>query len=259
MLLKKIEKKFDETYIPADTEGTVLRKLALIGNEYKKKIIPLIESKDKRLFNPEKLTIDLLHEIADDTSKAIGEKVEFLPEMYEITEDSSNYDYDISKEVIKLLNTEFKKKNKVINNEYTPRHFIESVKNNDFDFITYNRYFKKGSDKHFLINFARLTKFVNNNVEETVEIDSILDYLGLTDILKEKMGKEDYNESYEKYITKQNKIKVEGSKNPKNIRGFYLSINELINNLFSFNLDFTKDKKADEKTKTNKGELVENK
>ena len=256
---KEDRKKFDETYIPADTEGTILRKLALIGNEYKKKIIPLIESKDKRLFNPEKLTIDLLHEIADDTSKAIGEKVEFLPEMYEITEDSSNYDYDISKEVIKLLNTEFKKKNKVINNEYTPRHFIESVKNNDFDFITYNRYCKEGSDKHFLINFARLTKFVNNNVEETVEIESILDYLGLTDILKEKMGKEDYNESYEKYITKQNKIKVEGSKNPKNIRGFYLSINELINNLFSFNLDFTKDKKADEKTKTNKGELVENK
>ena len=243
---KTDRKKFNKKYVPDDTEGTVLRKVALIGNEFKKKIVPLIEAKDKRLFNPEELTIEILKEIAEETSEATGKEIDFLPEMYIITEDSTNYNYDISKEVISLLNTEFKKKNKVINNEYIPRHFIESVKNNDFDFITYNRYLTdETSEKHFLISYSGLTKFVNNHVEETVEIESILDYLGLTDILKQKMEQEYYKKSYEEYIRKQNKIKVEGSKTPKNIKGFYLSIEELINNLFSFNLDFTKDTKTD--------------
>ena len=237
---------FNEKYVPEDKEGTVLRKVAIIGNEFKKKIVPLIEAKDKRLFNPEELTIEILKEIAEETSKATGKEIDFLPEMYTITEASTNYNYDISKEVRTLLNTEFKKKNKVINNEYIPRHFIESVKNNDFDFITYNRYLtEESSEKHFLISYSGLTKFVNNNVEETVEIESILDYLDLTDILKQKMKQENYKKSYEEYIRKQNKIKVEGSKKPKNIKGFYLSIEELINNLFSFNLDFTKDTKTD--------------
>lgn len=61
------------------------------------------------------------------------------------------------------------------------------------------------------------------------------------------------------YIRKQNKIRVEGSKKPKNIKGFYLSTEELINNLFSFNLDFTTDKKIDKATKEIEAELVENK
>lgn len=251
---------FNKKYVPEDKEGTVLRKVALIGNEFKKKIVPLIEAKDKRLFKPEQLTIDLLKEIAKETSKATGKPIDFLPEMYTITEDSSNYNYDISKEVRTLLNTEFKKKNKVINNEYNPRHFKESVKNNDFDFITYNRYLTdETSEKHFLISYSGLTKFINNNVEETVEIESILDYLGLTDILKQKMKEEHYKKTYEEYIKKQNKIKVEGSKKPKNIKGFYLSIEELINNLFSFNLDFTTDKKINKATKEIEAELVKNK
>ena len=252
--------KFNKKYVPDDLEETKLRKVALIGNEFKKKIVPLIEAKDKRLFKPEELTIEILKEIAEETSKATGKEIDFLPEMYIITEDSTNYSYDISKEVRTLLNTEFKKKNKVINNEYIPRHFKESIKNNDFDFITFNRYVtEETSEKHFLISYSGLTKFVNNHVEETVEIESILDYLGLTDILKEKMKQEHYKKTFEEYIKKQNKIKVEGSKKPKNIKGFYLSTEELINNLFSFNLDFTKDDKTDDKTNKKEAELVENK
>ena len=43
-----------------------------------------------------------------------------------------------------------------------------------------------------------------------------------------------------RFIRKQNFIKVEGSSKDKNIKGFYLTPEELINNLFSFNIDFSK-------------------
>ena len=240
-LTKAERKKFNEKYLP-EAEDTILKNLAIIGNEFKKKIIPIIEAKDKRLFNPEELTIEILKEIAEETSEATGKTIDFLPEMYIITEDSTNYNYDVASEIINLLNNEFKKKNKVIGNEYIPRHFIESIKNNDFDFIIYNRKrTEKYSENHFLISYSGLSNFVNNHVEETVELESILEYLGLKEILKNKMKEENYKKTYEEYIRKQNYIQVEGYDKPKNIKGFYLTIEELINNLFSFNLEFTED------------------
>ena len=60
-LSKAKRTEFNEKYLP-DAEDSKLRILAIIGNEFKKKIVPLIEAKDKRLLKPEELTITLLEE-----------------------------------------------------------------------------------------------------------------------------------------------------------------------------------------------------
>ena len=241
-LSKTKRKAFNEKYVP-EAEDTILLKLALIGNEFKKKIVPLIEAKDKRLFNPEELTIEILKEIAEETSKATGTKVAFLPEMYTITEDSTNYNYDVNKEIVKLLNTEFKQKNKLTgNNSYSGYSFTNSAINNDFGFITYNKYrSSRTEEKEFIIDSKGLVNYVNNHVEETVELENILEALDLTETLTAKAKKE--KTTYSKFINKQHKIKVEGTEpntfKDKNITGFYLTVEELANKLFSFNIDFS--------------------
>lgn len=215
--------KFNEKYLP-EAEDTILKKLALIGNEFKKKIVPLIEAKDKKLFNPEELTIDILKEIAEETSKATGKEVDFLPEMYKITEDSTNYNYDVAKAIVEVLNEEFKKKNKIQGtNKIYYNVFVNSVVKNDFKFIIYNR-----SRSKFLIVAKEFENYINNNVEETVELDTILESLDLKELLEAEAKSNKTN--YEDYIRKQNKI------NGKNKRGFYLNVETLANKLFSFDL-----------------------
>ena len=230
---------FNEKYLPEDKEGTVLRKLAVIGNEFKQKIVPLIEAKDKRLLKPEELTIEILKEIAEETSTATGKPIDFLPEMYNITEASTNYNYDVASEIRKLLNNEFKKKNRITaNNKPSGYTFTQSAINNDFDFITYNKHRSENTaEREFIINASSLVKYVNNHVEETVELKNLLTYLNLEEVLKTKAKAN--NVDYDKFIKTQYKIKVDGSKKKKNITGFYLTVEEVANNLFGFNIDFS--------------------
>jgi len=233
---------FNEKYLP-ETPNTILKKVAVIGAEFKKKIVPLIEAEDKRLLKPEELTISILKEIASETSTAVGKPIDFLPEMYNITEASSKYNYDVAKEIVKLLNTEFKQKNRLTaNSYYSGLSFTNSAINNDFDFITYNKFrTERTSEKEFIIDSSKLVNYVNDNVEETVELENILEALDLTETLKAKAKAN--KTSYSKFINKQHKIKVEGTKKGelknKNITGFYLTVEELANKLFSFNIDFS--------------------
>ena len=230
---------FNKKYVPEDKEGTVLRKLAILGNEFKKKIVPLIEAKDKRLLNPEKVTIEILKEIAQETAEATGKPINFLPEMYNTTEASTNYNYDVGAEIRKLLNTEFKTKNRIYSNNVPSGYtFVNSAINNDFNFITYNKDRSKNTvDRHFIINASKLVKYVNNHVEEYVELESILKYLNLEEVLQNRAKANDV--PYEKYIKTQYKVKIEGSSKKKNITGFYLTIEEVANNLFDFNINFS--------------------
>ena len=237
-LSKEARTKFNEKYLP-DAEDSVLKKLAIIGNEFKKKIIPLIESKDKRLLKPEEITITILKEIAEETSKATGKDIDFLPEMYNITTSSENYNYDVGTAIRNLLNEEFKKRHKVINNEYDSYNFVNSAINNDFDFITYNKFrTTKTAEREFIINPSGLVKYVNNNIEETVELEAILEHLGLTEILKSKAESE--NKSYADFLKSQYSIKTDKG-TYKNITGFYLTVEELANKLFSFNIEFNEE------------------
>ena len=231
--------KFNAKYVPEDKEGTVLRKVALIGAEFKKKIIPLIEAKDKKLLKPEEVTIEILKEIAEETSIATGKPIDFLPEMYNITEASTNYNYDVASEIRKLLNNEFKTKNRITaNNSPSGFTFTQSAINNDFDFITYNKNRTKNTaDRHFIINSSKLVKYVNNHIEETVELEDLLKYLSLETVLKNKA--EANNVPYDKFIKSQYKVKIEGSSKKKNITGFYLTVEEVANNLFDFNINFS--------------------
>lgn len=239
---KTKRKEFNKKYLP-EAEDTILNILNVIGSEFKKKIVPIIEAKDKKLFNPEELTIEILKEIAKETSEKTGKAIDFLPEMYTITDSSTNYNYDVSKEIRNLLNNEFKAKNKLsANASYSGFNFVNSINNNDFEFITYNKNRTKRTEhKEFIIDSKALTKYVNNHVKETVELETIIEALGLIDILKHKAKKD--NKSYADFLNSQHKIKVDvqnEEENPyQNITGFYLTVEELANNLFSFNIDFS--------------------
>lgn len=247
-------KKFNEKYLP-EAEDTVLKKLAYIGKVFSEKLIAIIEdpTERKKLFNIEDLTIDILKEMQEEAG------VKFNAAMLKETEASTKYNYDVMAEIPKILNNEFKQKNRLTaNNSYSSFSFVNSVINNDFDFITYNKNrTNKTQHKEFIINTSKLENHVNYYVEEFVELETILEALGLTDIIK---AKPDYKEPYSDYIKKQHKIRIKepsGKTKEKSISGIYLTVEELANNLFNFDIDFSKPET--ETSTLAKSEKVENK
>lgn len=248
------KKRFNEKYLP-EAENTVLKKLALIGKIFSEKLIAIIEdpTERKKLFNIEDLTIDILKEMQEEAG------VKFNAAMLKETEASTKYNYDVIAEIPKILNNEFKQKNRLTaNSSYSGFSFVNSVINNDFDFITYNKNrTNKTQHKEFIINTSKLENHVNYYVEEFVELETILEALGLTDIIKDKP---DYKEPYSDYIKKQHKIRIKepsGKTKEKSISGIYLNVEELANNLFNFDIDFSKPET--ETSTLAKSEKVENK
>lgn len=240
------KKEFVKKYLP-DNEDSILNKLGMIGRFFSDKLIAIIESKDiSRLTKIEETTIEILKEISEETSKATGKPISFLPEMYTITEASTKYNYDVKQAVKNLFNEEFKKKNRIAATNTVHGHmFTQSITNNDFDFITYNRNTtEKTPYQEFIINASGITKYVNNHIEELVDLETILDYLGLTDILEKQQEKElkinskQSKKEYKDYIRTQHNIKT-GNK-AKNIKGFHLRLEDLANHLFNFDIDFSK-------------------
>lgn len=229
------KKEFNEKYLP-EAKDTILKKLALIGKVFSEKLIGVIEdpTKRKKLFHIEELTIELLKEIQREAGST------FNKAMLKETEASSKYDYKVESEIPKVLNAEFKEKNRLTGNRrYDASNFTNSIINNDFDFITYNKKrTPKTQHKEFIINTSGLEKHVNQLVEETVDLETILEALNLTDILK---AKPDYKEPYSDYIKKKHKIQLgDGSEHKeKTISGIYLTLEELANNLFGFDIDFS--------------------
>ena len=230
------KKKFNKKYLP-EAEDTILKKLALIGKVFSEKLIAIIEdpTERKKLFNIEELTIEILKEMQEEAG------VKFNAAMLKETTASTKYNYDVIAEIPKILNNEFKQKNRLTaNSSYSGFSFVNSVINNDFDFITYNKNrTAKTQHKEFIINTSKLENHVNYYVEEFVELETILEALGLTDIIK---AKPDYKEPYSDYIKKQHKIRIKepsGTKE-KSISGIYLTVEELANNLFGFDIDFSR-------------------
>ena len=229
--------KFNEKYVP-EAPNTILKKLAVIGKVFSEKLIAIIEdpTERKKFFKIEELTITILKEMEEEAN------VNFLPEMLKETTASTKYNYNVMAEIPKLLTNEFKQKNfKRSSESYSGFTFVNSVTNNDFDFIIYNRNrTEKTKEKEFIVNTSKLHDFVNNKIEEYVELETILEALDLTEILK---AKPDYKEPYEKYIKKNHKIRIKepsGAVKEKTISGIYLTVEELANKLFSFDIDFTK-------------------
>ena len=230
-------KKFNEKYLP-EAEDTILKKLALIGKVFSEKIIAIIEdpTKRKKLFNIEETTIEILKEMQEEAG------VKFNKAMLKETTASTKYNYNVIEEIPKILNNEFKQKNRLTaNSSYSGFSFTNSVINNDFDFITYNKNrTKRTEEKEFIINTSKLENHVNYYVEEFVELETILEALGLTDVIK---AKPDYKEPYSDYIKKQHKIRIKepsGKVKEKSISGIYLTVEELANNLFGFDIDFSR-------------------
>ena len=76
--------------------------------------------------------------------------------------------------------------------EFYSNYYFSSI------FITYNKNrTEKTEAKEFIINTSKLKEYVNNNVEEFVELETILEALDLTETIK---AKPDYKEPYEDYI-----------------------------------------------------------
>ena len=230
------KEEFNKKYVP-DSEDTVLKKLAAIGKVFSEKLIAIIEdpTERKKLFNIEETTIEILEQIQEEA------KINFNPEMLKTTEASTKYNYNVKTEIKKLLNEEFKTKNRITaNNSPSGYTFTQSAINNDFDFITYNKNrTEKTAEKEFIINTSKLKEYVNNNVEEFVELETILEALDLTETIK---AKPDYKEPYEDYIKKNHKIRIKepsGNIKEKTISGIYLTVEELANKLFSFDIEFS--------------------
>lgn len=175
--------EFNEKYVP-EAPNTILKKLAVIGKAFSEKLIKIIEdpTSRKKLFNIEEVTISILKELESEAN------VNFLPEMLEPTGTSNKYNYEVAIEVVNLLNNEFKLKNHLTaNSSYSGYTFIQSAMNNDFDFITYNKNrTNKTQHKEFIINTSKLENHVNYYVEEFVELETILEALNLTNIIKDK-------------------------------------------------------------------------
>ena len=232
------KERFNEKYVP-EAEDTILKKLAVIGKVFSEKLIKIIEDPSERnkLFDIEKLTIDILKEIQSEAG------VKFNAAMLQKTEASTRYNYNVIDEIPKILNAEFKEKNRLTaNSSYSGFSFVNSITNNDFPFIIYNRN-RTGAAKHkeFIVNTSKLTDHINKKSEEYVELETILEALNLTDVLK---AKPDYDNKkpFSEYIKKNHKIRIkdsQGNLKDKVISGIYLTVEELANNLFGFNIDFS--------------------
>ena len=233
--------EFNKKYVPKSPD-TILKKLAYIGKVFSSKLIKIIEepTERNRLFNLEELTIEILKEIGSEAG------VDFLPEMYTLTTSSDVYNYDVNKDIRSILNTEFKNKNRLTGiRYYQGSNFTNSAINHDFDFIYYNKHrTKKTAKKEFIIEAKGLVDYVNKNVEETVELEEILVALDLKETLEAKAKLDSL--TYPEFIKHQHQItlKDNGTKT-KNITGFYLTVEEVANKLFSFNIDFSSDTGSD--------------
>lgn len=209
---------FNKKYVP-EAEDTILKKLALIGKVFSEKLIAIIEDPTERpkLFDIEKLTIDILKEIQEEAG------VKFNPEMLKPTIASTKYNYDVATEIRSLLNTEFKKRINKHDNYYIGSDFKQAALNSNFNFLIYNP-----NELKFLIKYSNFNKFINDNIEEYVELEEVLEILDLKPILEQEAKKTKY--SYEDYIRKSNRI---GSKVHK---GFYLDVEDLASKVFNIQL-----------------------
>lgn len=124
---------------------------------------------------------------ASQTNKTGATKVGnlFYNRNEEETTASTKYNYDAIAEIPKILNTEFKQKNRLTaNSSYSGFSFTNSVINNDFDFITYNKNrTAKTQHKEFIINTSKLADYVNYYVEEYVEFIYPLNFKARTVLL----------------------------------------------------------------------------
>lgn len=143
--------------------------------------------------------------------------------MYSTTITSDRYNYDVQAEIKNLLNKEFKMKNK--RNKYYSSDFVESARNNDFDFLIYD------NERHiFFIVTRKLTDYINRKLKENIEIETILEVLGLKEELIAEASED--NKEFKDYIKKPTKV------NGETKRGFRISIYNVVKKLFNFNLDF---------------------
>ena len=211
--------KFNEKYVP-EAETTILKKLALIGKVFSEKIIAIIEdpTKRKKLFNIEELTIEILKEMQEEAG------VKFNPEMLKTTVASDKYNYDVAAEIKSLLNTEFKKRINKHDNYYIASDFKQAALNSNFNFLIYNP-----KEQKFLIKYSKFNKFINENIEEYVELEEILEILDLKPILESEAKGTKFN-NYSDYIRNSNRI---GSKVHK---GFYLDVEVLASKVFNIKL-----------------------
>ena len=211
--------KFNEKYVP-EAEDTILKKLALIGKVFSEKLTAIIEdpTERKKLFNIEELTIEILKEMQEEAG------VKFNPEMLKTTVASDKYNYDVATEIKTLLNTEFKKRINKHDNYYIASDFKQAALNSNFNFLIYNP-----QEQKFLIKYSKFNKFINEHIEEYVELEEILEILDLKQLMEQEAKGTKFS-NWSDYIRKSNRI---GSKVHK---GFYLEVEDLASKIFNIQL-----------------------
>ncbi len=207
----KDAEEFENKYAP-EYEDSPLKELRYLGRAFADKFIPYIESQSEELFDLEALTIKILKEIAEE----VGE--EFNPSVYEIQESADNFDEDKCIAIRSGLNKLFRKNHyKAPGLNYTLMDFIDCANTGEINWLYYKNAPKdrskdeKDNPATFVINKKGFEKEVSHIVDEHMDYNSILEELD---------------------ISTENITSDQIHTNRGNTRGFKISSQDLIQNVF---------------------------
>ena len=218
--------EFEKKYAP-EYEDSPLKELRYLGRAFADKFIPYIESKSEELFNLEKLTIKILKEIA----KEVGE--EFNASVYKIQESADNFDEDKCITIRSGLNKLFRKNHyKAPSLNYTLMDFIDCANTGEINWLYYKNAPKdrskdeKDNPATFVINKKGFEKEVSQIVGENMDYNSILEELD---------------------ISTENITSDQIHTNRGNTRGFKISSEDLIQNVFDMYINTTSNSEDEKK------------
>ncbi|WP_405297985.1 hypothetical protein [Methanobrevibacter sp.] len=158
---------FDYKYIISNPESP-LKQLRYLGKAFSDKIIPYFENKDKRVMEIEKLTVNILKEIADEVG------VEFDSEIYTIQDSNKETVLDLKSEIKIKLNELFRKRHFKHSQftEYRKVDFIGCANNGEIPFLFY-----KERKKEFVIQKKSFVSTVSELVGQRLSLEEIAKYL----------------------------------------------------------------------------------
>lgn len=161
-------KAFDVKYVP-NSPKSPLKVLRYLGKEFSKRFILHIERQDKDLMDVERLTVNILKEIASDVG------IEFDSKIYGIQESNTDSVIDLKTEIKTSLNRLFRQNHFKHNqfSEYREKDFVACANNGEIPFLYIN------SHDEFIIQGKSFVDTVSKLVDESLNLDEIMSYLEL--------------------------------------------------------------------------------
>ena len=164
----KDKKAFDVEYVPESPKSKLIA-LRVLGKVFSERIIPYFERSDAKLMDIEKLTVDILKDIASDVG------VGFDDAIYRIQDSNTDTLIDLKTEIKNNLNQLFRKSQFKHSqfSEYRPKDFVACANNGALPFLYCN------AKEEFIIQTKSFVDTVSNLVNESLTLNEIMDYLEL--------------------------------------------------------------------------------